>query len=38
VGAADWQVSDRPWEYGKLFVRIWPEGRSEPLWYPLDER
>lgn len=37
-GAADWEVSDRPWEYGKLFVRIWPAGRMEPLWYPLEER
>lgn len=37
-GAADWEVSDRPWEYGKLFVRIWPAGRMEPLWYELDER
>ena len=36
--APDWEASDRPWEYGKLFVRIWPDRRSEPLWYPLDER
>jgi hypothetical protein len=37
-GASDWAVSDRPWEYGKLFVRIWPDRRSEPLWYRLEER
>jgi len=37
-GAGDWAVSDRPWEYGKLYVRIWPDRRSEPLWFPLEER
>ena len=36
--APDWEASDRPWQYGKLFVRIWPDRRSEPLWYPLMER